>query len=240
MSKEIREQIDRIRNWKPILKESIDSGSFILYHRTSKNPLDFNKGYKVGEWSGKYGSGLYSFIDLSNATNDTFRDLGDYIVEISVQNNGKFLILDPQLLKKVYGGNISLIGQLKKIFGGKFTKFYAQNKQKIDELNNLNLEEEYAGNSSNILQNLVFHCKGFFQGCDGVTVIDSNFGAIFILYETDLMNPLRYSTDEGKTWTSIKNKTSFNIGKDDRNKEDKLSVQKYSGFDDKGFEYKDN
>ena len=238
MSKEIREQIDRIRNWKPILKESIDSGSFILYHRTRNNPLDFNKGFKVGEGGGKYGSGLYSFYDLSNATDD-FRalDYGDYIVEISVQNNGKFLILDPQLLKKVYGGNISLMGQLKKIFGGKFTKFYAQNKQKIDELNNLNLEE--GENSSNILTNLVFQCKGFFQGCDGVAVIDDRLGAMFILYETDLMNPLRYSKDEGETWISMKNLTSFNIGKDDRNKEDKLSVQKYSGFDDKGFEYKD-
>ena len=236
MSKEIREQIDKVRNWKPILKESIDTGSFILYHRTRQNPLDFNKGFIVSKYGGKYGSGLYTFYDLSNATDDKALKYGDYIVEINVQNNKKFLILDPQLLKKVYGRNIGLIEQLKNIFGGKFTKFYAQNRQKIDELEEMELDST---NSRDILGILVFQCKGFFYGCDGAAVIDDQLGGIFILYETDLMNPLRYSKDEGKTWTSIKNKTSINIGKDDRNKEDKLSVQKYSGFDDKGYEFID-
>lgn len=234
MSKEIREQIDRVRNWKQFLSESIDSGSFILYHRTHHNPFDFNKGFIVSKYGGKYGSGLYTFYDLSNATDFRALRYGDNIVEINIQNNGKFLILDPNLLGKVYGRKIGLIEQLKKIFDGKFTKFYKENKQKIDELEEMGIDYT---NSSFILGNLVFQCKGFFQGCDGVAVIDDQLGGIFILYETDLMNPLIYSKDEGKTWTSIKNKTSFNIGKDDRNKEDKLSIQKYSGFDDKGYQY---
>lgn len=262
MSKEMREQINKVKNWKQflnenketiptennpwqdyeeakrVLNESIDSGSFILYHRTRNNPLDFNKGFKVSKYGGKYGSGLYAFYNLSNATDD-YRalDYGDYIIEINVQNNGKFLFLDPKLLKKVYGRNISLIEQLKKVFGGKFTHFYKENKQIIDNLNELNLEE--GENSSNILGALVFRCKGFFQGCDGAAVVDDRLDEMFILYETDLMNPLRYSKDEGKTWISIKNKESFGIGKDDRNKEDKLYNQKYSGFDDKGFQYID-
>ena len=235
----IREEIHKIRNSKLILNESIDSGSFILYHRTGHNPLDFNKGFKVSKFGGKYGSALYTFYTLSNAT-DEYRatKYGETIIEISIQNNGKFLILDPKLLKKVYGRNISLIDQLKKIFGGKFTQFYNQNKKLIDEQNKLNLEE--GNNSSNILAAFIFQSKGFLYGCDGAAIIDDILGEIFVLYETDLMNPLRYSKDEGKTWTSMKNKESFNIGKDDRNKEDKLSVQKYSGLDDKGFEYINN
>ena len=44
------------------------------------------------------------------------------------------------------------------------------------------------------------------------------------------MNPIRYS-DDGKTWKSIKNKESYNIGKDNRSGEDKISNQKFSGIE---------
>ena len=231
----MREQIDRVKNWKPILNESIDIGSLILYHRTDKNPLDFNKGFKSSQYGGKYGTGLYTFYDLDSATDEyKGQRYGKYLLEISVQNNGKFLILDPDLLKKVYGSNISLMEQLKRIFGGKFNKFYQQNKERIDELIGVSDkmgDEAYEGagrtNSSDILGGLVFGCKGFFEECDGVAVID-DLGKVFILYETNLMNPIRYSEDNGKTWISIKNKSSYNIGKDNRSGEDKLSNQKSS------------
>lgn len=45
------------------------------------------------------------------------------------------------------------------------------------------------------------------------------------------MNPIRYSDDDGKTWKSIKNKESYNIGKDNRSGEDKISNQKFSGIE---------
>ena len=249
----MRKQINRVRNWKQFLTESIDSGSLIIYHRTRKNPMDFNKGFKSSQYGGKYGTGLYSFYDLDSATNkfNTER-YGEFLVEISVQNNGKFLILDPDLLKKVYGYNISLMEQLKRIFGGKFNKFYQQNKERIDELIGVSdkmgdnptgawdsqeamIRFQNTGlygstNSSNILGGLIFGCKGFLEQCDGASVID-DLGKVFVLYETNLINPIRYSEDNGKTWISIKNKTSYNIGKDNRSGEDKLSNQKFSGIE---------
>jgi hypothetical protein len=226
-----------LTNKNPSLNESIDNGSFILYHRTNKNPLDFNKGFKSSQYGGKYGTGLYTFYDLDSATNEfNAEKYGKYLLEISVQNNGKFLILDPDLLKKVYGSDISLIEQLKKIFGGKFNKFYQQNKKNIDEILGVSDkmgEESYEGsgstNSTDILGELAFRCKGFFEECDGAAVLD-NLGKVFVLYETNLINPIRYSEDNGKTWISIKNKSSYNIGKDNRSGEDKLSNQKFSGI----------
>ena len=231
-------KINRVRNWKQFLTESIDSGSLIIYHRTDKNPMDFNKGFKSSQYGGKYGTGLYSFYDLDSATNKfNTEKYGKYLLEISVQNNGKFLILDPDLLKKVYGSNISLMEQLKRIFGGKFNKFYQQNKEIIDELIGVSDkmgDEAYKGagrtNSSDTLGGLVFGCKGFFEECDGAAILD-NLGKVFVLYETNLINPIRYSEDNGKTWISIKNKSSYNIGKDNRSGEDKLSNQKFSGIE---------
>jgi hypothetical protein len=236
-SKEMKRIIDAFK--KPLrLNESIDSGSLILYHRTDKNPIDFNKGFKSSQYGGKYGTGLYTFYDLDSATNEfNTEKYGKYLLEISVQNNGKFLFLDPDLLKKVYGSNISLIEQLKRIFGGEFNNFYQQNKETIDELIGVSDkmgEEPYEGargtNSSNILGGLVFRCKGFFKKCDGAAILD-DLGKVFVLYETNLINPIRYSEDNGKTWTSIKNKSSYNIGKDNRSGEDKLSNQQSSGIE---------
>ena len=114
------------------INESIDGGSFIVYHRTDREPLDFNKGFKSSQYGGAYGTGLYTFYNLASTEKQS--KYGKNIIEISVQNNGKFLILDPSLLKKVYGNDITLIEQLKKVFGGKFNKFYQENKERLEEI----------------------------------------------------------------------------------------------------------
>jgi len=214
------------------INESIDSGSFVLYHRTDREPLDFNKGFKSSQYGGAYGTGLYTFYDLDSTEKQS--KYGKNIIEISVQNNGKFLILDPSLLKKVYGNDITLIEQLKKVFGGKFNKFYQENKERLEEIKNLDLgfkDDQGRTNSQEILGALAFGCKGFIKECDGAAIIDGRLGEVFVLYETNLMNPIRYSDDDGKTWKSIKNKESYNIGKDNRSGEDKISNQKFSGIE---------
>lgn len=234
MINDIREQINRVNNWEQFLIESIDGGSLIVYHRTDKNPFDFNKGFKSSQYGGAYGTGLYTFYDLDSATNEFNTKYGKYILEISIQNNGKYLILDPELLMKFYGANISLMGQLKKLFKGDFNNFYQENKETLDEIKNLDLSDrsdEGITNSQQILGALLYRCKGFIKVCDGVAFIDGRLGKVFVLYETNLMNPIRYSDDEGKTWVSIKNKSSFNIGKDNRSGEDKILNQKFSDIE---------
>ena len=214
------------------INESIDGGSFIVYHRTDREPLDFNKGFKSSQYGGAYGTGLYTFYNLDSTEKQS--KYGKNIIEISVQNNGKFLILDPSLLKKVYGNDITLIEQLKKVFGGKFNKFYQENKERLEEIENLDLgfkDDQGRTNSQQILGALAFGCKGFIKECDGAAIIDGRLGEVFVLYETNLMNPIRYSDDDGKTWKSIKNKESYNIGKDNRSGEDKISNQKFSGIE---------
>lgn len=214
------------------INESIDGGSFIVYHRTDREPLDFNKGFKSSQYGGAYGTGLYTFYNLDSTEKQS--KYGKNIIEISVQNNGKFLILDPSLLKKVYGNDITLIEQLKKVFGGKFNKFYQENKERLEEIKNLDLgfkDDQGRTNSQQILGALAFGCKGFIKECDGAAIIDGRLGEVFVLYETNLMNPIRYSDDDGKTWKSIKNKESYNIGKDNRSGEDKISNQKFSGIE---------
>ena len=214
------------------INESIDGGSFIVYHRTDREPLDFNKGFKSSQYGGAYGTGLYTFYNLASTEKQS--KYGKNIIEISVQNNGKFLILDPSLLKKVYGNDITLIEQLKKVFGGKFNKFYQENKERLEEIKNLDLgfkDDQGRTNSQQILGALAFGCKGFIKECDGAAIIDGRLGEVFVLYETNLMNPIRYSDDDGKTWKSIKNKESYNIGKDNRSGEDKISNQKFSGIE---------
>ena len=214
------------------INESIDGGSFIVYHRTDREPLDFNKGFKSSQYGGAYGTGLYTFYNLASTEKQS--KYGKNIIEISVQNNGKFLILDPSLLKKVYGNDITLIEQLKKVFGGKFNKFYQENKERLEEIKNIDLgfkDDQGRTNSQQILGTLAFGCKGFIKECDGAAIIDGRLGEVFVLYETNLMNPIRYSDDDCKTWKSIKNKYSYNIGKDNRSGEDKISNQKFSGIE---------
>ena len=112
---------------------------------TTQDPRIISQGFRAGAGD-FYGVGLYTCYDFDDQIRDfdnngvpDMRFYGNNIVEFNVQNTGKFLILDMNednnQAKKVWGPKHTLIDQLKKIMGGKFTNFYAKNKDEIDDYN---------------------------------------------------------------------------------------------------------
>jgi hypothetical protein len=139
---------------------------------------------------------------------------GPNIVEFEIKSNGKFLILDEKEAKKVYGSNYGLLDQLKKILGGKYNSFYSQNK---DVLIKLDSELKSKPTATSII------AKSFSKiiniqdiGIDGIVFSGGHDGRVLVLFNTNIANPIRYHTNNRRSWISLKDKSSYKIGRDDR------------------------
>jgi len=198
-----------------LLDEEISAGSFIVYHRTStNNPENFNKGYKTG-YGAMYGAGLYTTYELAQQLLPNMAsNYGNTIVEFKIQNNNKFIILDYLEAKKVYGQKHTLIDQLKKVLGGYFNKFYNNHSQEILTSNEeLKIDNEVR--TSRVAERLS-GIRDFITHVDGIIFTGANDGKVLVLYNTNLANPIRYSTDNAESWISLKTAASHQIGRDSR------------------------
>jgi hypothetical protein len=196
---------------------------------TTQDPRIISQGFRAGAGD-FYGVGLYTCYDFDDQIRDfdnngvpDMRGYGNNIVEFSVQNTGKFLILDMNesnnQAKKVWGPKHTLIDQLKKIMGGKFTNFYAKNRDLIDDFNEIllkttnvakdgkeyKLDKDKQGRflTAPIGLNLA-EMPGFISLVDGISFTGNNDGRVLVIYDADLAKPTRYTSDDGKTWQSMK------------------------------------
>jgi hypothetical protein len=93
MSKEMREQIDRIKNWKQFLNENVNVLPQYLYHITSSENFEGikNEGGLKPEYSkqSKGEKGIYLTDDISVAKNySNFYDDGTELVLLRISTNG--------------------------------------------------------------------------------------------------------------------------------------------------------
>ena len=196
------------------IAEEISAGSFIVYHRTQSEPKDFNKGFKTG-FGKMYGPGLYTTYDLATQlTPNMINTYGNIIIQFKIQNNNKFIILDYAEAKKVYGTKYTLIDQLKRVMGGYFNKFYRMHSNELIKYSE-KLQDEYYDKSSYVAEPLS-QLKDFYSHVDGLIFTGNNDGKVLVLFNTNLANPLKYSMNDGESWSSLKTSDSHQIGKDSR------------------------
>lgn len=211
-----------------LLDEAINAGSFQVYHRTRANPKDFNKGFKPGGGvGGMYGYALYTTYDLASQLKPNMAsNYGQNLVEFNINNNGNFVILDAAEASKAFGPKFGLFDQLKSIMKGKYLAFYKANKVELDKCQQM-LAEGLKFTSEVAIR--LSKMTNFINYVDGMVFTGSNDGMVLVLYDTNLANPIRYTSNNGETWNSMKDIEAHKIGRD-RRSGNKIMTQLRKGF----------
>jgi hypothetical protein len=203
-----------------IIQEEITSGSVIVYHRTGKGRNSFDDGdiespvkgiaadgFRVGKGN-TYGIGVYTTYNLeSQLKPNMIETYGPIIIESKVLSLDNFLIFDYDIAKKIYGNkNYRLDKQLELIIGKQEWNIYKNNEylnKLINELDNVDKSSDIAIDFyDNFNETIIYYIKGLiFTG--------EQDGNVLVSYDRKNVEPLRYSTDEGKTWINILDKNIY-------------------------------
>lgn len=196
---------------KKLINENATSGTITIYHRTNSNFNKFDEGFKVGKQD-KFGSGLYGTYELEDLLHPSMTTYGKNIIEFTVPVTDKVLCLDKEYMFKIFGREINLIQQLKKILKGKTKKLL--NKQVINNILSLYRENRY----ENLLRAMFGFYPYFLNFIDTLLFKTDDGLRYAVIYNLNIVNPIRYSEDNGQTWKPVRqgDKKFFNIGKDNR------------------------
>jgi hypothetical protein len=194
-----------------VLSEDITSGRVIVYHRTGKggeSPVAniSADGYRVGGGV-RYGAGVYTTYTLDSQLNDGMSSTyGNIIIESKVLSMDKFLIFDYDVAKKIYGNkNYTLDKQLRLILGGEWDKY--KNDPTLKELISKIGLTKY---TSDIARNFYIRfTNNIVPKLRGMVFTGSNDGNVLVSYDRASVEPLRYSVDEGVSWTNIVDKNIY-------------------------------
>jgi hypothetical protein len=212
------------------LNEDITASRMIVYHRTgkktgfnpSKNIADV--GYNIGK-GGFYGYGVYTTYDLESQLNDGMRNTyGNIIIESKILDMSKFLIFNYDIAKKIYKSKYQFGYQLKQILGKKEWLKYKNNNvikyihNTLDEGNikytSILAEDFYISFRDSILRKL-----------NGMIFTGENDGNVLVVYNRRNIEPLRYSEDDGQTWTNVRNVKTYQRIKDSDEYKNNIELQ---------------
>jgi len=190
------------------LDEVITSGSVIVYHRTGKNgsPIEgiSSDGFRVGGGAA-YGVGVYTTYTLESQLKPNMRGIyGNIVIESKVLSMDRFLIFDYDIAKKIYGSNFTLDKQLQRILGKEWNNYKNNSNLKsfIERIPVVKYTSEIANPFVSNYPNIVSKLRGMvFTG--------SNDGNVLVSYDRKNVEPLRYTLNEGETWTNILNKNIY-------------------------------
>jgi len=125
------------------------------------------------------------------------------IIESRVLNLKDFLILDKEPAKKVYGNDYLVQSQLKKILKGKWNK-YKNNEEVITLITKMKDWPEKPGQIyKDFYESSKKDVVPYFRG---VVYNGKSDAYTCIIYDRNNIEPLRYSLNNGKTWTLINDK----------------------------------
>jgi hypothetical protein len=207
------------------LNEDITAGRIIVYHRTGKFGFNPSKdiadtGYIVSTGN-HYGYGVYTTYDLESQMGDNMKNnYGPIIIESQILDTSKFLIFNYDIAKKIYKSRYRFIDQLKQILGKKEWLKYKD--YSIIKNFDYRLEQGNIVYTSNIAYDFYESFKdSILQKLNGMIFTGGNDGNVLVSYNRRNIEPLRYSEDDGKTWTNIRNiKTYQRIKEPDDYKKD--------------------
>jgi hypothetical protein len=196
-----------------LLTEEITSGSVIVYHRTGRkvnggSPIKgmASDGYRVGRGA-YYGVGVYTTYELQSQLGENMKyTYGNMIIESKILSMDKFLIFDYDVAKKIYGNkNYTLDNQLRLILGKEWD-IYKDNwfmNELINKIGKTEYTSEFAKSFyEQFKETIIPKLRGMvFTGA-----ID---GKVLVSYDRKNVEPLRYTMDEGETWTNILDKNVY-------------------------------
>jgi hypothetical protein len=197
---------------KGFLDEDVTSGNVTVYHRTGRKYGDSSvkgiaaDGYTVGNGA-DYGIGVYTTYDLESQLRENMVKIyGNIIIESKVISLDKFLIFDYDVAKKIYGNvNYTLDNQLRLILGKNWNDFKNNNflKELIEEVTVVKYTSDIAKTFYEQFE------QSIVKSLRGIVFTGRNDGKVLISYDRKNVEPLRYTTDEGKNWNNIINKNIY-------------------------------
>ena len=195
------------------LNEDITAGRMIVYHRTGKKGFNPSKniadtGYIVSTGAA-YGYGVYTTYDLESQMGDNMKNnYGPIIIESQILDTSKFLIFNYDIAKKIYKSRYRFRDQLKQILGKKEWLKYKDNSiiKNID----YRLDEGNIKYTSVLARDFYLNLEdSILQKLNGMIFTGGNDGNVLVSYNRRNIEPLRYSEDDGKTWTNIRNVKTY-------------------------------
>jgi hypothetical protein len=201
------------------LNEDITASRMIVYHRTgkktgfnpSKNIADI--GYNIGKGD-YYGYGVYTTYDLESQLNNNMRNIyGNIIIESKILDISKFLIFNYDIAKKIYKSRYQFRDQLEQILGKKEWLNYKNNHTikdihyTLDE-GNVEYTSKLARDFSKLFRDSIL------RKLNGMIFTGENDGNVLVVYNRRNIEPLRYSEDDGQTWTNVRNVKTYQRIKD--------------------------
>ena len=201
------------------LNEDITASRMIVYHRTgkktgfnpSKNIADI--GYNIGKGN-YYGYGVYTTYDLESQLNDNMKmSYGNIIIESKILDMSKFLIFNYDIAKKIYKSKYQFRDQLEQILGKKEWLNYKNN----DTIKNIHytLDEGNVEYTSILAQDFSKRFRdSILRNLNGMIFTGQNDGNVLVVYNRRNIEPLRYSEDDGQTWTNVRNVKTYQRIKD--------------------------
>jgi hypothetical protein len=211
------------------LNEDITASRMIVYHRTGK--LGFNPskniadvGYNIGK--GRfYGYGVYTTYDLESQLNDNMKmSYGNIIIESQILDMSKFLIFNYDIAKKIYKSRYQFGYQLKQILGKKEWLKY-KNNNFIKYIHNT-LDEGNVDYTSKLARDFSSSFRdSILRKLNGMIFTGENDGNVLVVYNRRNIEPLRYSEDDGQTWTNVRNVKTYQRIKDSDEYKNNIEIQ---------------
>jgi hypothetical protein len=193
------------KNLNNIIFESIYSNKATVYHRTKIEDL-INKIYNTGFRAGvgdTYGKGFYSTYELESQFRQRMKsNYGDIIVKFMINSLNRFMFFDyDQFLKSSVSKKIKtskdmfIIDQMKYFGFDKYDKYKQIDEKKI-------LELQKTSNYSSHIASYVYNVykKLLIKIIDGIVFTGRHDGLVLVSYNNDIIIPLSYSDNEGKSW----------------------------------------
>ena len=210
-----------------VLDEKITSGDVIVYHRTGKggvSPVEgiSSDGYRVGVGD-TYGVGVYTTYTLESQLNDRMsKTYGNIIIESKILSMDKFLIFDYDVAKRIYGNkNYTLDKQLKLILGKEWNK-YKDNPTLKELISNIGMTKYTSDVAKPFFNSFI---DTIIPKLKGIVFTGSNDGNVLVSYDRTNIEPIRYTTNEGETWTNILNKNIYKRTKGYNPEETNMELQ---------------
>ena len=185
-----------------IIKEAVNGNMATVFHRTSISDLVnkiFDSGFKPGNGD-MYGKGFYSTYELKSQLRSNMEETyGSIIVKFSCPISTFFVFDYEEFIKSPNFKKLN--SPSKNEFLKAQFEFFKMDYSDFD-FSKANFTSETAlWCSKNI--------KNFQRLCEGIIFTGSRDGKVLVSYNTKLIYPLSYSSDDGETWEKVEKNLDY-------------------------------
>lgn len=188
-----------------IINEKVYGNMATVFHRTSISDLVnkvFDSGFKPGDGD-MYGKGFYSTYRFSSQGSDKMiKTYGPIVVKFTVPISTFFIFDYAEFIKSP---NFKKVGSPSKdTFLIAQFKFFKMDYSKFDQS-----EADFNYRTSSTALWCCKNIPNFKKLCEGIIFTGEHDGQVLVSYNTKLVYPLSYTSDEGRTWTTVEKNLDY-------------------------------